>query len=113
MGGQSYGGRQASMLLAEAPGLADRLLLLSYPLHAPGKPAQLRTGHFPKINVPVLFVHGSRDPFGSLEEMRRAIELIPGPTRLVEVDGVGHDLGKDRAGLAQRIVSEFGAFAGV
>jgi len=110
MGGQSYGGRQASLLAAESPELADGLLLLSYPLHAPGKPTQLRTAHLPKIQVPVLFVHGSCDPFGSFEEMRKAIALIPSRTRLIEVDGVGHDLGKDRAGLAQRIVKEFEAF---
>ena len=47
LGGHSYGGRQASMLAAETPGLVDRLLLLSYPLHPPGKPTQLRTAHFP------------------------------------------------------------------
>jgi len=110
MGGQSYGGRQASMLAAESPDVADGLLLLSYPLHAPGKPTQLRTAHLPKIRVPVLFVHGSRDPFGSFEEMRKAIAFIPSRTKLVEVEGVGHDLGKDRAGLAQRIVTEFEAF---
>ena len=110
MGGQSYGGRQASMLAAESPEVADGLLLLSYPLHAPGKPTQLRTAHLRKIPVPVLFVHGSRDPFGSFEEMRKAIALIPSRTKLIEVDGVGHDLGKDRAGLAQRIVAEFEAF---
>jgi predicted alpha/beta-hydrolase family hydrolase len=111
MGGQSYGGRQVSLLAAESPELADGLLLLSYPLHAPGKPTQLRTAHLPKIQVPVLFVHGSRDPFGSFEEMRKAIALIPSRTKLVEVEGVGHDLGKDRAGLASRIVAEFMRFS--
>jgi len=107
LGGQSYGGRQSSMLAAEAPGLADRLLLLSYPLHAPGKPAQLRTAHFPKLNTPVLFVHGSRDPFGSLEEMRTAIQLIPAPVTLIEAEGAGHDLGRNHAALARRIVDQW------
>jgi predicted alpha/beta-hydrolase family hydrolase len=107
LGGQSYGGRQSSMLAAEAPGLADRLLLLSYPLHPPGKPAQLRTAHFPKLNTPALFVHGSRDPFGSLEEMRSAIQLIPAPVKLLEVEGAGHDLGRDHAALARRIVDQW------
>ena len=107
LGGQSYGGRQSSMLAAEEPGLVDRLLLLSYPLHAPGKPAQLRTAHFPKLNMPVMFVHGSRDPFGSLEEMRTAIQLIPAPVKLIEVEGAGHDLGRDHAELAQRIVDQW------
>jgi len=112
LGGQSYGGRQSSMLAAEEPGLADRLLLLSYPLHAPGKPQQLRTAHFPKLNVPVLFVHGSRDPFGSLEEMRSAIKLIPAPVTLMEAEGVGHDLGRNHAALASKIASAFLSVAG-
>jgi predicted alpha/beta-hydrolase family hydrolase len=107
LGGQSYGGRQSSILAAEAPGLADRLLLLSYPLHAPGKPDQLRTGHFANLITPTLFVHGSRDPFGSLDEMRSAIKLIPAPVMLMEAEGVGHDLGRDHAGLAERIAAAF------
>jgi len=107
LGGQSYGGRQSSILAAEAPGLADRLLLLSYPLHAPGKPAQLRTAHFSTLSSPVLFVHGSRDPFGTLDEMRSAIQLIPAPVRLMEVEGVGHDLGRNHAALADKIVAAF------
>jgi hypothetical protein len=107
LGGQSYGGRQASMLASESPGLADRLLLLSYPLHAPGKPQQLRTAHFDKLSLPVLFVHGSRDPFGTLDEMRSAIQLIPGPVDLLEAEGVGHDLGRNHAALAQKIVDQW------
>ena len=107
LGGQSYGGRQSSMLAAEEPGLVDRLLLLSYPLHAPGKPDQLRTAHFPKLTMPVLFVHGSRDPFGTLEEMRSAIQLISSPVELMEAEGVGHDLGRKHAELARKIVEAF------
>jgi uncharacterized protein len=105
LGGHSYGGRQASMLIAETPGLVDGLLLLSYPLHPPGKPAQLRTAHFPKLQTPALFVHGSRDPFGTLEELRQAMALIPAQTRLMEVDGAGHELGRDYAGLAKKIAA--------
>jgi uncharacterized protein len=107
LGGHSYGGRQASILAAETPGLVDGLLLLSYPLHPPRKPAQLRTAHFPKLHTPAVFVHGSRDPFGSLEELQQAIALIPARTELVEVQGAGHDLGRDHAGLAARIVAAF------
>ena len=77
LGGHSYGGRQSSMLAAEQPQLAAGLLLLSYPLHPPRKPAELRTGHFPQLNTPALFVHGGRDPFGSHEEMKSALALIP------------------------------------
>jgi predicted alpha/beta-hydrolase family hydrolase len=105
LGGQSYGGRQASMLAAEAPSLADRLLLLSYPLHPPGKPERLRTAHFPQLHTPVLFVHGSRDPFGSLDELKTALPLIPAPTQLLEMEGVGHDLGRNHAAAAARIVT--------
>ncbi|MGA8154101.1 MAG: alpha/beta fold hydrolase [Terriglobales bacterium] len=93
LGGHSYGGRQASILCAEEPGVADGLLLSSYPLHPPGKPDQLRTQHLPKLVVPALFVQGTRDPFGSVVEMESALKLIPARTILLKVDGVGHDLG--------------------
>jgi predicted alpha/beta-hydrolase family hydrolase len=107
MGGHSYGGRQASILAAETPGIVDGLLLLSYPLHPPRKPEQLRTAHLPKLRTPTLFVHGSRDPFGSIEEMNRAIALIPAQASMLEVEGAGHDLGRDQVALAERIVGAF------
>jgi predicted alpha/beta-hydrolase family hydrolase len=93
LGGQSYGGRQATMLCAEEPGLADGLLLTSYPLHPPGKPERLRTQHFPDLRNPALFVQGTRDPFGSIEEVEKALRLIPVKAHLLPVEGVGHDLG--------------------
>jgi predicted alpha/beta-hydrolase family hydrolase len=92
LGGHSYGGRQASMLAAADPSVADALLLLSYPLHPPRRPAELRTAHFPKLITPAAFVHGSRDPFGTVEELRSALALIPGRTELLEIEGAGHDL---------------------
>jgi predicted alpha/beta-hydrolase family hydrolase len=92
LGGQSYGGRQASMMLADAA-LADGLLLLSYPLHAPAKPDQPRTQHLPNLHVPTLFVSGTRDPFGSIAEIDSARRLIPAKTDLLVVEGAGHDLG--------------------
>jgi uncharacterized protein len=92
LGGHSYGGRQASMLAAEEPEVAHALLLLSYPLHPPSKPDQPRSAHFPKIHVPSVFVHGTSDPFGTIAEMEFAVGLIMGPTRLLPIDGVGHDL---------------------
>ena len=91
-GGHSYGGRQTAMLAAERPDLADGLLLLSYPLHPPKKPDQPRTGFFPEWRTPALFVHGTRDPFGTLEELRSAMERIPARVDLLAVDGAGHDL---------------------
>jgi predicted alpha/beta-hydrolase family hydrolase len=93
LGGHSYGGRQASMLCAEQPGLVEGLLLCSYPLHPPGKPEGLRTQHFPALRLPVLFVHGTKDPFGTIEELESARTLIPGKSALLRVDGAGHDLG--------------------
>jgi predicted alpha/beta-hydrolase family hydrolase len=90
-GGHSYGGRQASMLTADDPSVAAGLLLLSYPLHPPRRPAELRTAHFPRVHVPALFVHGARDPFGSPQEMEAALTLIPAPTRLLLLPG-GHHL---------------------
>jgi predicted alpha/beta-hydrolase family hydrolase len=93
LGGHSYGGRQSTMLCAEEPGIADGLLLLSYPLHPPRKPAQLRTQHLPKLQTSALFVCGTRDPFGSPDEMQEALSLIPAKTLLVQIDGAGHDLG--------------------
>ena len=91
-GGHSYGGRQTAMIAAERPGLADGLLLLSYPLHPPKKPDQPRTAFFPEWRTPALFVHGTRDPFGTLEELRGAMRLIPARVDLLAVEGAGHDL---------------------
>ena len=109
LGGHSYGGRQASMLLAEDPGLVDALLLLSYPLHPPRRPNEWRTRHFASLRTPTLFVHGSRDPFGSVAELNEARRSIPGRTTLVTVDGAGHDLirGGTNLPLAE-IVQTFG-----
>ncbi len=91
-GGHSYGGRQTAMTTAAHHGLADTLLLLSYPLHPPAKPERKRTDYFPQLRTPALFVHGTSDPFGSVEELREAIALIPARTDLVAVEGAGHDL---------------------
>jgi uncharacterized protein len=111
LGGQSYGGRQASMLAAGEPGLADGLLLLSYPLHPPGRPSELRTAHLPQLNAPTLFAHGSSDPFGSLEEIEAARSLVPARTALVAVTGAAHDLFRAprRAGVdvAAEVVAAF------
>ncbi len=110
LGGQSYGGRQASMLLAEDTGAAAGLLLLSYPLHPPGKPENLRTAHLPQIRVPILFVHGTKDPFGSTAEMNAATQLLHAPYRMVVVEGAGHDLGGKKAcgTVPEKILEGFG-----
>jgi len=93
LGGHSYGGRQASVLCAEEPDLVAGLLLMSYPLHPPRKPEQLRVQHLPDLRTSSLFVHGTRDPFGSIEEIEKALALIPARTKLLTVEGQGHDLG--------------------
>jgi len=103
-GGVSYGGRQTSMVAAEHPGLAAGLLLLSYPLHPPGKPAQKRTDHFPGLRTPALFVQGTADPFGTIEELREAMALIPARTDLLPVEGARHDL-KRAASLVSEILT--------
>lgn len=99
LGGHSYGGRQASMLAADEPDIAAALLLLSYPLHPPDKPAQLRTQHFTQLHVPALFVQGTSDGFASPDELRAAIAAIPAPTRVIVVDGAGHDLKRGKFDL--------------
>ena len=114
LGGHSYGGRQASMLCAEQSDAAAGLLLLSYPLHPPRKPDQLRTQHFFNLRTPALFVEGTRDPFASIAEIEQALKLIPAKTRVLTVEGAGHDLGfkgKAReAELPKTVLAEFGAF---
>ena len=93
LGGHSYGGRQSSMLCAEEPDLVAGLLLLSYPLHPPRKPEQQRTQHLPDLRTPTLFVQGTRDPFASIAELQQALKMIPAKTKLLPVEGAGHDLG--------------------
>jgi len=99
LGGHSYGGRQASMLAAEQPEIAAALLLLSYPLHPPNKPAQLRMQHFPRLRVPALFVQGTTDNFASPAELEAAVAAIPAKTRIVTIDGAGHDLKRGKFDL--------------
>lgn len=116
LGGHSYGGRQATMLCADEPDLVEGLLLQSYPLHPPGKPAQLRTQHLPKLRNPALFVHGTRDPFGTIEEMGAALKLIPAKAKLLPVEGAGHDLGfkgkSTNQGLPAAVLAEFQSLFG-
>ncbi|HLK48698.1 MAG TPA: alpha/beta family hydrolase [Bryobacteraceae bacterium] len=110
LGGHSYGGRQSAMLAAARPEIATALLLLSYPLHPPRKPEQLRTAFFPQLQLPALFVHGTNDPFGSLEELRAAMGLISTRTDLLAVEGAGHDLGR-AADLAVDVIARLEALA--
>ena len=108
LAGHSYGGRQSAMLAAAHPETAAALLLLSYPLHPPKKPHQPRTSFFPELRMPALFVHGTNDPFGSLEELRAAMGLIPARTDLLAVEGAGHDLAR-AADLAVDVIARLEA----
>ena len=106
------------MLAADEPELVEGLILLSYPLHPPGKPTQLRTAHFPQLRTRAMFVQGSNDPFGSIEEIQAALKLIPAPHTLTVVDGAGHDLRRGRfdisaltGGLSQLLATSGGAEA--
>ena len=113
LGGHSYGGRQASMLLADAPGLAHGLLLLAYPLHPPGRPERRRTEHLITLRTPTVFVHGTRDPFGFVDELEEARGLVPAPTRLLSVRDAGHDLGvRGNGSFAEAAVAELLALLG-
>ncbi|MFG1933186.1 alpha/beta family hydrolase [Mycobacterium sp. NPDC048908] len=92
-GGHSYGGRMTSMVVADQAAAVDVLTLFSYPLHPPGKPERARTDHLPAITVPTVFTHGTADPFGTIDELRKAAALVSAPTEIVEVTGDRHDLG--------------------
>ena len=100
------------MLAAAAPGLVEGLLLLSYPLHPPQKPDELRTHHFSSIQTPAQFVHGVRDEFGSIAEMEAAMKLIPTRTELLPVPSAGHELitNRNRSELPQRVLQAFLSF---
>jgi len=114
LGGSSYGGRQASLLAAAHQHLVEGLLLLSYPLHPPGKPTQLRTAHFSELRTPSLFVSGTRDVFGTIDELEAAIKLIPGRTELAKIDGAAHGLSKPGSaqGVAGIVKARFLDFVG-
>ena len=91
IGGHSFGGRVASLLAAETPPAG--LVLLSYPLHAPGRQPSWdeRTAHWPRITCPVLLLSGESDPFAQIGLLRRAVARLPDAT-LVTYPGVGHGL---------------------
>jgi predicted alpha/beta-hydrolase family hydrolase len=95
------------------PGLVERLLLLSYPLHPPRRPDELRTAHFPRLNTPALFVHGACDGFGTLAEMEEVLKLITARSELLPIAAAGHELltKRNRDELPQLCVERFRSFA--
>jgi predicted alpha/beta-hydrolase family hydrolase len=102
LGGRSFGGRMCSMAVAEGLPAAG-LVLICYPLHPPGKPDALRTEHLPKLTVPCLFISGTRDAFGTPEELKEAIALIPAPVSYVRVEGKDHSLRGSDAFIAATV----------
>jgi predicted alpha/beta-hydrolase family hydrolase len=120
LGGRSMGGRMCSLALSEGlseneptPGLGQPagLVLISYPLHPPGKPEQLRTGHFDRIQVPCLFISGSKDAFCTPEELRSTTSAIPAPVTHVFVEGRDHSLRGCDDSVAARVVEWISALA--
>ena len=103
VGGRSMGGRMCSMAVAEGLEVAA-LVLVSYPLHPPGRPDRLRTTHFPDLHLPCLFVSGRRDAFGAPAELQHEAEAIPGPVTLEFVDG-DHSLRKRNPEVADIVAS--------
>jgi uncharacterized protein len=105
IGGKSMGGRIATQVAAADPGLAVAgLVLLGYPLHPPGKPAQRRDAHLPDVRRPMLFVQGSRDAFGAPEELRPVLGRLSPPPTLHVVDGGDHSLKVSRRDAAAQAV---------
>ena len=105
LGGRSMGGRICSIAVAEGlPALG--LALISYPLHPPGKPDRMRTEHFPKLDVPCLFLSGTRDAFGRVDELEAATKAIPGAVTHHWLDGGDHGLRRRDADVAA-IVKEW------
>jgi hypothetical protein len=102
VGGRSMGGRMCSMAVADGMAAAA-LVLVSYPLHPPGKPERLRTDHFQAISVPCLFVSGTRDSFGTQAELEKATAAIPGPVTHVWIDGGDHGLRRKDAEVAGHV----------
>jgi predicted alpha/beta-hydrolase family hydrolase len=102
VGGRSMGGRMCSMAVADGMAAAA-LVLVSYPLHPPGKPERLRTEHFPSITVPCLFVSGTRDSFAAPAELESATAAIPGPVTHVWLEGGDHGLRRKDAEVADHV----------
>ena len=105
LGGRSMGGRMCSMAVAE--GLpASGLILISYPLHPPKKPENLRIEHFNKVDIPCLFISGDKDPFGSKTEFKKHLKKIRGPVTTKWFEGARHDL----ANLDEAVSEEINAW---
>ena len=111
VGGRSMGGRICSMVAAGADRLARPkqvvgVVTIAYPLHPPGKPENLRVEHMPDVTVPWLFVCGTRDPFGTPEELARWTKTVAGPVTHHWVENKGHDL-KGADAEVSRVITDW------
>jgi uncharacterized protein len=105
VGGKSFGGRMASVAVAEGMAAAG-LVFLGYPLHPPGKPERVRDEHLYGIEVPMLFLQGTKDPFATPDVLQPVLARLPGAT-LHAVDGGGHSLGRSRSDDAREVAASF------
>jgi uncharacterized protein len=108
IGGHSFGGRVASLVAAETPPAG--LVLLSYPLHRPGHPEELRVEHWPRIECPVLLLSGDRDQFARVDLLRKAVRKLP-HAELHVYPGLRHGLTSVAADVAERIAGFVGGLA--
>jgi uncharacterized protein len=108
LGGRSMGGRMCSMAVAEGLVRATALVLICYPLHPPKKPDRKRTEHFANITVPCLFVSGTKDAFGSPDELLEATALIAGPVTHVWIERADHSLKGHDQFIAEKVVEWLG-----
>jgi predicted alpha/beta-hydrolase family hydrolase len=120
VGGKSMGGRIATQVAAQGGfGQISGVVLLGYPLHPPGKPERLRAAHLPKVAVPMLFVQGSRDAFGTLAELTPIVASLPTGGTLLAIEGADHSLAPAKRGpeslpdVMERVAREIARFCGV
>ena len=106
IGGRSMGGRMCSMAVADEADPLDvaALVLMSYPLHPPKKPENLRTEHLPRITVPILCVSGTKDNFGTPEELESAFSVVPAHVQWHWVQNGRHELAKADADIAESVL---------
>lgn len=105
LGGRSMGGRMCSIAAAHGLVRTRALVLICYPLHPPGKPDRLRTEHFRDINVRCLFVSGTKDQFGTPDELAAATQQIPGHVEHVWLDGADHSLRRKDQQIAEIVTA--------
>jgi predicted alpha/beta-hydrolase family hydrolase len=113
LGGKSYGGRIATHIVSDGVE-ADGLVLLSYPLHPPGKPDRLRDAHLPAIRIPMLFVQGTKDPFATPSLLTKTTRSLPTAT-LHPIEGGDHSLrvrGRAAADVTAEVTETISRFVG-